>query len=325
MELFIFYCLFLNASMFLAYIQFRGMMGKKKNHANRNRFKFDALDYYETDIEWSSFQFVPIGLCITGILVTAKIGRDLDENDYHILGLIIFERVIQFFLMSPFRDQNRALVEFKPWKWAILGLIQLCAIYLFQKQNKINVTSSICILDTCVFILQFMYYYEFMKEQSGGKAGPLAFLMTRKFQHVPRIEGQTKEEHIEHFIKIKYKSLDSKTDTEKFINNEVKIQKDIYSFAYAAIIHPQEAEDFDPKKKYLPRISLLNEERNTLYMSAILVTLVQASTILLIVVYFGEGPDGKGVKLIPAQKYYILIPRLISSIMMHLNVEADMR
>jgi len=35
-------------------------------------------------------------------------------------------------------------------------------------------------------------------------------------------------------------------------------------------------------------------------MSAIIVTLVQASTLLLIVVYFGEGADGKGVKLIPA-------------------------
>lgn len=78
MELFIFYSLQINAGMFLAYIQMRGTLGYKKNHENRNRFKFDALDYYEIDIEWCSFQFVPIGLSITGMLVTAKIGRNME-------------------------------------------------------------------------------------------------------------------------------------------------------------------------------------------------------------------------------------------------------
>lgn len=83
-----------------------------------------------------------------------------------------------------------------------------------------------------------------------------------------------------------------------------------------------ETEDLDPKKKYMPRIVLLKEERNILYLSAALVTLVQASTILLIVVYFEEGD---GIHLKPANQFVILIPRLISSIMMHLNVEPDIR
>lgn len=78
MELFIFYSLFFNAAIFLAYIQCRGMCGKKDTHHNRHRYKFDALDYYEIDIEWCSFQFVPIGLCITGVLITSKIGRDME-------------------------------------------------------------------------------------------------------------------------------------------------------------------------------------------------------------------------------------------------------
>lgn len=120
---------------------------------------------------------------------------------------------------------------------------------------------------------------------------------------------------------MKYQYLDTKTDTEKFILNEVKIQKDIYSYAFAAIIHPMETEELDPKKKYMPRITLLKEERNILYLSATLVTLVQASTILLIVVYFEED----GLHLKPGNTFLILIPRLISSIMMHLNVEPDIR
>lgn len=83
--------------------------------------------------------------------------------------------------------------------------------------------------------------------------------------------------------------------------NECKISKDIYSFAYAALIHPMEVEELDAKKKYLPRINMLNEERTALYVGAMMVTMVQASTIMLIYVFFKEGDDGNGVKLVPAQ------------------------
>lgn len=107
--------------------------------------------------------------------------------------------------------------------------------------------------------------------------------------------------------------------------NECKISKDIYSYAYVAMIHPNEVEDLDPKKKYLPRIKMHRDERSNLYIGAAMVTIVQASTIMLIYVYFTQGEDGNGVKLKPAQQFYVLIPRLISSIMMHLNVEPDIR
>ena len=112
--------------------------------------------------------------------------------------------------------------------------------------------------------------------------------------------GATEEEHIEHFIKEKYKSLDSKTDTEKFVLNECKINKDIYSYAYAAIIHPMEVEELDPKKKYLPRINMLNEERTALYIGAAMVSIVQACTIMLIYIFFENDNNGKGVELVPA-------------------------
>ena len=46
---------------------------------------------------------------------------------------------------------------------------------------------------------------------------------------------------------------------------------------------------------------------------------------MLIYVFFENDNNGKGVELVPAQKFYVLIPRLISSIMMHLNVEPDIR
>lgn len=39
----------------------------------------------------------------------------------------------------------------------------------------------------------------------------------------------------------------------------------------------------------------------------------------------GTGSDNTGVHLLPAETYYVVIPRLVSSIMMHLNVEPDIR
>ena len=101
----------------------------------------------------------------------------------------------------------------------------------------------------------------------------------------------------------------------------MKISKDIYCYAYVAIIHPMEVEEQDPKKKYLPRINMLNEERSSLYIGAITVSIIQMITISLIYQSFSENH----MEIKPTSSIYILVPRLVSSIMMHLNVEPDIR
>lgn len=104
LELFVFYSLIVNAAVFLAYIQFRGALGYKKCEENANRYKFDALDYYGIDIEWCSFQTVPMGLCLTGYLITSQIGRHVTTQDTYLLGVTFIARFVQFVIMSPFRD-----------------------------------------------------------------------------------------------------------------------------------------------------------------------------------------------------------------------------
>ena len=104
-ELFIFYSLVANATIFLTYIQLRGTFGYKNTHDNKNRWKFDALDYYDIDIEWTSFIFVPIGMAFTAWTVTAKIQRDISDEDYYIAALLMAERMIQLLMMQPFRNQ----------------------------------------------------------------------------------------------------------------------------------------------------------------------------------------------------------------------------
>lgn len=92
-------------------------------------------------------------------------------------------------------------------------------------------------------------------------------------------------------------------------------------------MHPEEAEQglTEAEKKsgsFMKPIKLLNDERENLFYSAILVTFVQITTIYLILVFFS---DGKGLKIVPAMKYEVVIPRLTSSIMMHLICEPDIR
>ena len=67
---------------------------------------------------------------------------------------------------------------------------------------------------------------------------------------------------------------------------------------------------------------MTRRERSGLYQSALMVVFIQITTIFLLVMFFQS--DKKAVIDIPKQ-YLILIPRLLSSFMMHLQVEADIR
>ena len=77
---------------------------------------------------------------------------------------------------------------------------------------------------------------------------------------------------------MKYKDYFSNTATNEFEKKEVEISNDIYSLAYAACIHPNECQTDeipeDEKGDYMPRIKLNNEERSSVFTSALMVTLI---------------------------------------------------
>lgn len=84
--------------------------------------------------------------------------------------------------------------------------------------------------------------------------------------------------------------------------------------AFAALINPDELED---DCDHMKPIVLMDEERENMFMSAMLVTNVQIATIILISIYF-RGLRDKGKFIKPAPEFAIIVPRLLSSIMMHL-------
>lgn len=61
-EVLMFYGRIFNTALFIFYIQVRGSFGLKDDELNESRFKYDALDYYEIDLNWTCYQSVPIFL-----------------------------------------------------------------------------------------------------------------------------------------------------------------------------------------------------------------------------------------------------------------------
>lgn len=117
----------------------------------------------------------------------------------------------------------------------------------------------------------------------------------------------------------------------KFRSTTIKINDDIYSLAFAALINPEELQyddfldDKEKLEKYLQKnLTLTRRERSRLYQSALMVVFIQITTIYLLIMYFKKTSDPP-VTVNAPKHYLILIPRLLSSFMMHLTVEQDIR
>lgn len=107
---------------------------------------------------------VPIGLCLAGMAIMSKISRSASPIDNYMLGLILVARLIQLVMMSGFRYQNKAIVEHKLWKWLVLACLELGAAVMFFMQPKLNLCSTVFIVDVFCQVLMFFYYLEHRRE-----------------------------------------------------------------------------------------------------------------------------------------------------------------
>lgn len=124
-----FYGRIFNSTLFLFYISLRGAFGYKDDEANEERFKFDTLDYYELDINWTSYQTVPIMLMVNFLWrVDVQDDLSIPKAGKYMLVILIVQRLLQFILMSPFRDQEQFIQSHDTIKWLALGLLECCAL-----------------------------------------------------------------------------------------------------------------------------------------------------------------------------------------------------
>jgi len=54
-EIWGFYFYLISATIYLFWVTIRGSCGYSERESSKDRYKYDALDYYETDIDWFAF------------------------------------------------------------------------------------------------------------------------------------------------------------------------------------------------------------------------------------------------------------------------------
>jgi len=97
----VFYLQIFSAVLYLFYIQMRGQLGYTERKYVRDRYRADALEYYEIDIFWFSFNFVNLGLHVYTIF---EIWKDLKNNLMLSVFILAIYRILSIFLLSPFRN-----------------------------------------------------------------------------------------------------------------------------------------------------------------------------------------------------------------------------
>lgn len=131
MEVFFYYMQIFNASVFLFMIQIRGSLGKKENDSNELRYKHDAIEYYELDIDWFSFQFVLFFTHFNAFLGRSFVLKHSIDTEQQILIVMMLQRSAQFCMVAKLRDQKKKIQEFSDAHWMILFCIQFLAFVLF--------------------------------------------------------------------------------------------------------------------------------------------------------------------------------------------------
>lgn len=70
-----------------------------------DRYMYDVLDYYDLDINWTSYSTVPaLMMAIFWWRLSGRVGAQASAGASNLLQTLIAQRVLQFILLSPFRS-----------------------------------------------------------------------------------------------------------------------------------------------------------------------------------------------------------------------------
>jgi len=102
----------------------------------------------------------------------------------------------------------------------------------------------------------------------------------------------------------------------------MKIQGDIYSMAYAALMDPEQLQHHHANLDgFLQPIKLTKQEFKSLFFGACMVICTQATVLYLVV----DQMMQPSFTFLPQGEFIICIPRLISTVLMHMVVEPEIR
>lgn len=118
---------------------------------------------------------------------------------------------------------------------------------------------------------------------------------------------------------ITYKAIGRKSQVENFIDEPLVFSNDIYNLAYAALIHPDSFKDYCNTPGHIPKVTMLNYERDALFSGAICIAFSQVTYLYILSSVINS------LTINSTNNFTIMIPRLLSAMMMHLVVMPDAR
>lgn len=156
-----------------------GNFGNQSPEARKyleSRYKFDAIDYYKTDLEWFSLGFVMLVINITGLnyvlaIHSGKIrwinaqGVLVNDDSYgrgeiYQLYLLVAGRFAQLVIMSTMRNVYREFIAKKHFLWLFIILIYIVEFVTHRVlQDKLTHIAFSCIVtDFIMAVMSYVYY-----------------------------------------------------------------------------------------------------------------------------------------------------------------------
>lgn len=119
-----------SACIFLFMISFVGLLGNgKKMDIKGDRYKYDAIEYYKTDLDWFALIFIGfamdsmvIGLVLSGIYSSPDDEANVKKgslNDQHLNYITISLRIWQLCTMRNIKDYYRNLIHYNTFIWIV--------------------------------------------------------------------------------------------------------------------------------------------------------------------------------------------------------------
>ena len=162
------YLYIFSSMIYLFKISFRGMLGYN-DEGKQDRYKYDAIEYYQFDLDWFAFLFIFLFLdvlslywSLSGIMYT-----NLTMSNVNSTALIVLccTKLLQTLLMSDIRDSHKRVIQYSNWLWLIFAGVYLGIgiqhyIYVSTRVlcNHILVEAAIK-MEISIFVLQFLIYF----------------------------------------------------------------------------------------------------------------------------------------------------------------------
>ena len=145
---------------------------------NFQRYKHDALRYYNEDIAWFSYCFV---LFMLHSFMLYKYTIHKPETDYmmkviYACYMIVFS-LIRLIMLMPYRSADQQYTSFSKTRWIVLFVLEFigAALFFAFKEVKGSNTFACCLIDSICLIYMFFIYKqnEIACSKSADKRVPL--------------------------------------------------------------------------------------------------------------------------------------------------------